>query len=57
MPSSDTFTFMVCPLDTVNSLKEKIELLTSIPVKEQRMTYNGKQLQLETKLTDYDIVD
>ncbi|KAK6932838.1 Ubiquitin-like domain [Dillenia turbinata] len=38
--------------DTVKSLHERIQLITGIPVYEQRLIYKGKQLQWEQSLAD-----
>ncbi|EOY28892.1 hypothetical protein QUC31_013294 [Theobroma cacao] len=38
--------------DTVKSLHERIQLMTGIPVIEQRLIYRGKQLQWEQSLAD-----
>ncbi|XP_011000983.1 PREDICTED: E3 ubiquitin-protein ligase UPL5-like isoform X1 [Populus euphratica] len=41
--------------DSVKSLHERIREMTGIPVIEQRLIYEGKQLQYENKLSDYSI--
>ncbi|KAJ6408551.1 hypothetical protein OIU84_011804 [Salix udensis] len=41
--------------DSVKSLHERIRVITGIPVIEQRLIYLGKQLQYESKLSDYSI--
>ncbi|OMO76937.1 Ubiquitin-protein ligase 7 [Corchorus capsularis] len=38
--------------DTVKSLHERLQLMTGIPVIEQRLIYRGKQLQWEQSLAD-----
>ncbi|KAK8575476.1 hypothetical protein V6N13_033285 [Hibiscus sabdariffa] len=40
------------PEDTVKSLHERIQVMTGIPVIEQRLIYGGKQLQWEQSLAD-----
>ncbi|KAK9267267.1 hypothetical protein L1049_009689 [Liquidambar formosana] len=41
--------------DTVRSLHERIQVITGIPVIEQRLIYRGKQLQWEQSLADCSI--
>ncbi|TYG65617.1 hypothetical protein ES288_D06G200600v1 [Gossypium darwinii] len=41
--------------DTVKSLHERIQVMTGIPVMEQRLIYRGKQLQWEQSLADCSI--
>ncbi|XP_010539581.1 PREDICTED: E3 ubiquitin-protein ligase UPL5-like [Tarenaya hassleriana] len=41
--------------DTVEHLHRRIELMTGIPMIEQRLIYRGKQLRYELSLGDYDI--
>ncbi|KHG17189.1 E3 ubiquitin-protein ligase UPL5 -like protein [Gossypium arboreum] len=41
--------------DTVKSLHERIQVMTGIPVIEQRLIYRGKQLQWEQSLADCSI--
>ncbi|XP_050288327.1 E3 ubiquitin-protein ligase UPL5-like isoform X2 [Quercus robur] len=43
------------PHDTVKSLHERIQLVTGIPVHEQRLIYGGKQLQWERSLAECSI--
>ncbi|GMY36712.1 E3 ubiquitin-protein ligase UPL5-like, partial [Fagus crenata] len=43
------------PHDTVKSLHERIQLVTGIPVHEQRLIYRGKQLQWEHSLAECSI--
>ncbi|KAM3749160.1 hypothetical protein ACB098_05G161500 [Castanea mollissima] len=43
------------PHDTVKSLHERIQLVTGIPVNEQRLIYGGKQLQWERSLAECSI--
>ncbi|KAE8724389.1 E3 ubiquitin-protein ligase UPL5 [Hibiscus syriacus] len=40
------------PEDTVKSLHQRIQVMTGIPVIEQRLIYGGKQLQWEQSLAD-----
>lgn len=46
---------MVRPDDTVESLRAKIEEREDIPPREQRLLYQGKQLEDGRKLSDYNI--
>lgn len=50
-----TITLEVYPSDTVRTLKEKIQEKDDIPPDQQRLIYNGRQLEDEKKISYYDI--
>ncbi|KAJ9566660.1 hypothetical protein OSB04_002626 [Centaurea solstitialis] len=52
MSESKTFVLHGNPQDKVHSIHEKIQLLTGIPVSEQRLIYGKKQLQSEQTLSE-----
>lgn len=55
MPESYNLVIKACANDTVQSLHEKIQSFTGIPVIEQRLMYRGKQLQWEQSLAECSI--
>ena len=50
-----TITLEVNPSDTVRTLKGKIQEKDDIPPDQQRLIYNGRQLEDEKKISYYDI--
>ena len=46
---------MVSPSDTVQSLQEKVEEKTGIPMSQKRLIYGGKQLVPDRILSDYNV--
>jgi len=48
--------YWVSPDETCADLMRKIQLDTSVPVKEQRLIFSGKQLEAEKKLSEYGII-
>ncbi|KAG6691710.1 E3 ubiquitin-protein ligase UPL5-like isoform X1 [Carya illinoinensis] len=55
IPEGKTMVFQFCPRDTVRSVHDRIQLVTGIPVHEQRLIYRGKQLQWERTLAECSI--
>ena len=55
--SGRTFSINVCKHDVVEDLKEKIMDKDGVPVDQQRIIFNGKQLQDHVQLSDYGIKD
>ncbi|KAL2100716.1 hypothetical protein ACEWY4_002477 [Coilia grayii] len=51
-----TSTYDVMPGETVTAFKSKVYQKEKVPVDQQRLIYNGKQLDDGRKLEDYDIV-
>lgn len=47
-----TLVFQANSSDTVQSIHDRIQVITGIPVSEQRLIYRGKQLQCEKSLAD-----
>ena len=41
--------------DTVNEIKQKIQQKEGIPLEQQRLVFNGKQLEDNLKLGEYNI--
>lgn len=52
-----TITLEVCSCFTVNDLKHKIWLAENIPLHEQRIIYEGRLIEDDRKLSDYNITD
>ncbi|NXN78323.1 OASL2 protein, partial [Bombycilla garrulus] len=52
---NQTTAYMVLPTDTVRQLKEKIQAQQGPPAREQRLTYNSKELEDRHTLAHYDI--
>ena len=50
-----TITLDVCDTDTVQSLKDKIKDIEGIPADQQRLVFNGKQLEDGNTIADYGI--
>ncbi|XP_057415534.1 E3 ubiquitin-protein ligase UPL5-like [Lotus japonicus] len=55
MGNGNTIVMQAHPDDTVQSIHERIQALKGIPVFEQRLIYNGKQLQSEQTLAECSI--
>ncbi|KAB1214966.1 E3 ubiquitin-protein ligase UPL5 [Morella rubra] len=55
IPDGKTRVIQAYSHDTVRSVHEKIQLVTGIPVHEQRLIYRGKQLQWERSLAECSI--
>ena len=55
--SKATITLDVVPTDSIDNVMLKIHRKTSIPAREQRLLFAGKQLQLGFALSDYNILD
>eukprot|EP01084_Bolivina_argentea_P036642 67764_1 len=57
-PEGKTFTLNVSPNDEIIDVKHQIEQRKGIPVDQQRLLFEGKQLNINTKtLKDYEIED
>ena len=53
--AGEPFTLFVSPNDEIFILKYLIELKIGIPIKEQRLIYEGKQLIDNRTIADYNI--
>lgn len=50
-----TITLEICPHDSIEDIKSKIESKEGVPAKEQRLIFGEKQLESGTRVADYDI--
>ncbi|XP_005993377.1 polyubiquitin-like isoform X1 [Latimeria chalumnae] len=50
-----THTYTVHPSETVRNFKEKVQQQERVPIDQQRLVYEGKQLEDGHKLCDYNI--
>ncbi|KAG7963099.1 hypothetical protein I3843_09G101500 [Carya illinoinensis] len=55
IPEGKTMVFQAYTRDTVRSVHDRIQLVTGIPIHEQRLIYRGKQLQWEHTLAECSI--
>ena len=53
----NTITLDVSQDDTIQSVKDKIQEKQGIPVEQQRLIFNGKQLEDDKTVNDYNIED
>ncbi|CAG8636998.1 42506_t:CDS:1 [Gigaspora margarita] len=57
VPAGKTFNLGARPFDTIGCIKLEIQTLKEIPVSKQQLIFNGKLLENEWTLSDYDIED
>ncbi len=55
--SGERFTLNMEPLETVDDIKNKIYESSGIPFDEQRLVFEGKQMQDDRTLSDYEVAD
>ena len=53
--SGETITLPISALDTIEAVKTVLQMFTLIPSDQQRLVFEGTQLQNEFKICDYKI--
>ena len=55
--SGKIISIVCCESDTIQTIKEKIQIKQGIPPDQQSISYGGKRLEDDKLISDYNIVD